>query len=462
MAEAQIARDRFGLGARRGEAPPADPRRWTEAQIARFDPRPPALADAPMLAETAPMFRRYLAARRAMRAPAAEPAPADAAVAVRTDWRDSVRVAYARGVAARFAAAIASETPFVERLVHFWSNHFAVSVDELPVRALAASFEFEAIRPHVTGRFADLLRAAIRHPAMLYYLDQVQSFGPNSPAARQAGKARGLNENLAREILELHTLGVRTGYSQGDVTELARALTGWTVAGLAARPNTPEPEVGRFLFLAVRHEPGSRTVLGKTYPAAGADQGTAILDDLARHPATARHVATKLARHFAGDPVPPALVSRLATVFERSDGDLPAVYRALIASPEPWSPRPIRFRTPWEWAVAVRRALGGPALEPNAAVGLMDQLGQPVWRPGQPAGWDDGDAAWAGADAVMRRVEAAERIAAREAGDLAPRSLAATMLGDAISPATAQVLARAESPQQAIALLLVSPEAMRR
>ena len=169
----------------------------------------------------------------------------------------------------------------------------------------------------VSGGCPDRLGAAIRHRAMLYYLDQVQSFGPNSPAARQAGKARGLNENLAREILELHTLGVRTGYSQGDVTELARALTGWTVAGLAARPDTPGPQVGRFLFLSVRHEPGDRRVLGKTSSAAGADQGAAIRDDLARPPASARPVAKKLARHVAGDPVPPAPVSRRAAEFAR-------------------------------------------------------------------------------------------------------------------------------------------------
>ena len=193
-------------------------------------------------------------------------------------------------------SALTTDSPFVERLVHFWANHFAVSVDKLPVIGLAGLLEFEAIRPHVLGRFSDMLLAVEQHPAMLVYLDQAQSIGPNSRAgelaAMRGGKQRGLNENLAREIMELHTLGVRTGYSQADVTEFARALTGWTVSGLgrgpAARPIGGVP--GQFVFADILHEPGARTIVGKSYDQPGEAQARAVLRDLAASPATARHL----------------------------------------------------------------------------------------------------------------------------------------------------------------------------
>ena len=191
------------------------------------------------------------------------------------------------------------------RLVMFWSNHFCVSANKGPVRGMAGAYEREAIRPHVLGRFVDMLLAVERHPAMLVYLDNHVSIGPNSRAGLNRGL--GLNENLAREILELHTLGVGGGYTQEDVTNLARILTGWTVANLA----NPVGEPGRFFFAPARHEPGAWTVLGKRYGEAGMAAGEAVLRDLARHPATARHIARKLARHFVSAEPPAALVARL-------------------------------------------------------------------------------------------------------------------------------------------------------
>jgi uncharacterized protein (DUF1800 family) len=373
-------------------------------------------------------------------------------------------------VAARTGAALTAPAPFVERLVHFWANHFAVSADKLPVIGIAGLLEFEAVRPHVFGRFRDMLLAVEQHPAMLLYLDQAQSIGPGSMAAnlaeRLGRRRRGLNENLAREILELHTLGVDGGYSQADVTEFARALTGWTVSGLVRGPvrrivgSTGSP--GTFHFAEAIHEPGERRVLSGRYPQAGEAQARAVLEDLAAHPATARHLAVKLARHFAGDEPPTALVERLSSAYLGSGGDLPTVYRALIDSPEAWVPAPVKFRTPWEWSIAALRAIGARELEGRAAGGLLAQLGQPVWRPGSPAGYDDVAASWNGPDALMRRVEAAERIAARTSGLVDARTLAPRLLPGMLTPATGQAIARAESPVQGLALLLVAPEFLRR
>jgi uncharacterized protein (DUF1800 family) len=285
-----------------------------------------------------------------------------------------------------------------------------------------------------------MLLAVEQHPAMLVYLDQAQSIGPNSQAgmfaAMRGGKARGLNENLAREIMELHTLGVRTGYSQADVTEFARALTGWTVGGIGRGPgarmlgNAP---AGEFQFAALLHEPGDRTIMGKRYGQSGEGQARAVLTDLAASPATAKHLATKLARHFAGDEPPPALVERLSKAYLAGNGDLPSVYRALIESPEPWAAQPLKFKSPWEWSVSALRAVGARDLAAQAAAGLLKQLGQPTWQPGSPAGWDDIAASWAAPEALVLRVEGAQRIAERGASTIDARTLAEKLFPDSLS-----------------------------
>jgi uncharacterized protein (DUF1800 family) len=311
---------------------------------------------------------------------------------------------------------------------------------------------------------------------MLVYLDQAQSVGPNSIAAQAAGRRQGaaaqrrlgLNENLAREIMELHTLGVRTGYGQADVTEFARAMTGWTASGLGRGQGArlagagDDGPMGSFMFVERLHEPGARTILGKNWPQPGEQQAAAVLDMLASHPATARHIATKLSRHFAGDEPPAPLVARLEAAFLKSSGDLPTVYRALIDSPECWVAQPVKFKSPWEWTISAMRGLGAQQTAPMAINGLLTQLGQPVWKPGSPAGWDDVAGSWAGPDAVMRRVEAAERMAQRTKDMIDARARAAELFPGALSPMTAQAIARSESPGQGVALMLVSPEFMRR
>ncbi|HZU51026.1 MAG TPA: DUF1800 domain-containing protein [Sphingomicrobium sp.] len=482
MLASTIALNRFGLGRRADEQAPEDAKRWLLQQLDHFDAAPRALAQVPRRTEVIAQLADYLSAQQmagklkrqvqpASLPTAVAPPPAQAdsgAEELKKFLRQSIQQDYLVMNAARVDAALTTASPFVERLVHFWANHFAVSVDKLPVIGLAGLLEFEAIRPHVLGKFSDMLLAVEQHPAMLVYLDQAQSVGPDSLAglrsAMRGGKQRGLNENLAREIMELHTLGVRSGYSQADVTEFARALTGWTVSGLSRGPGarfiggTP----GEFQFAAVLHEPGRRMIMGRTYAQEGEQQARSILLDLATNPATARHIATKLARHFAGDDPPQALVERLTKSYVASGGDLPALYRVLIASPEPWAPRPLKFKNPWEWTLSALRAVDARELEPKQAAGVLRQLGQATWQPGSPAGWDDIAASWAGPDALVRRVEIAQRIAEKAAPNLDARTLAEKLFPDSLSEATRTAVARAESPAEGLALLLVSPEFVRR
>ncbi len=386
--------------------------------------------------------------------------------AVNRDIRKQSVDVYRSAVNARVTSALTTPAPFVERLVHFWSNHFAVSVDKPALAGLAGAFEMEAIRPHVLGRFEDMLVAVERHPAMQIFLDQVRSVGPDSRAALRADQRdpahkRGLNENLAREIMELHTLGVRTGYTQNDVTEFARALTGWSIAGVRGpQPGNAAP--GAFAFRPALHEPGERIVMGQRYDQPGEQQALAILHDLARAPATHRHVAFQLARHFVADNPPPELTERLAAAFAQSGGDLPTVYRALVDAPQAWMPTNAKFKTPWEWTVSSMRGLGWRELGDVNAAPLLTQLGQPVWRPGSPAGYDDIAASWAAPDALVRRVEVAQRFAARVGDRLDPRTLGQTLLAGSLGAPTATAVSHAESAPTAIALLLVSPDFLRR
>lgn len=469
--DSAIAANRFGLGARPREllAIGGDGRDWLRAQLTT----PPLLAAAALrssvdiLAQGLVLQREIQAARRNGTVPttanaAASDAATDAAVQKLPQY---LRPIYRDEVTARFGEAVTTLRPFTERLVQFWANHFAVSVDKQYLAGLARSFEREAIRPHVLGNFNNMLLAVETHPAMLLYLDNQQSVGPHSQVAmrvqrRGAPRRIGINENLAREILELHTLGVGGGYTQGDVTTFAQVITGWSIAGTGGRPAGGDD--GKFLFRAEVHEPGAKLLLGTRYPDAGFEQGVAVLHDLAHHHSTAHFIATKLARHFIADEPPAAAVERLARAFSQTGGDLPSVYRALIDSREAWAQPLAKYKTPVDYIISGYRGLGLPVDAGHAPLAPFELLGQRTWQPGSPAGWPDRSADWDGASALMKRIEWADVVGQRLGNRLDALQLAPQLLGANLADTTKSAIAHAATASQAVTLLLSAPEFMRR
>ena len=469
---AAIATNRFGLGARPGElaACAGDPRGWLEAQLKG---PPPSIAD-PALQSTATLVAtidQVRAQNRLLRAGNPALTTGDATqngkelVAAVMKLGGIYRPAYVGEVTARLRQAATTDRPFLERITQFWSNHFAVSVDKAIILGVAGSYEREAIRPNVLGSFQDLLMAVERHPAMLLYLDNYRSVGPDSMLAeraqQRAGKALGINENLAREIMELHTLGVDGGYTQADVAAFARVITGWSI-GAAGQGIRTGGVPGEFYFRANIHEPGVQTVLGRRYSQDGLGQGQSVLVDLAHSPATARHIATQLARHFIADEPPPAAVDTLAQAFHRSGGDLPALYRALIAEEAAWSQSLTKFKTPNDYVISAWRALDLPIDDARKVPPVFANLGQRVWSPNSPAGWPDRSADWDGAAALMQRLRWADETGQRVGATVNAVQLAPQILGTTLSDNTRIALTRAASAAQAVTLLLAAPEFMRR
>jgi uncharacterized protein (DUF1800 family) len=367
------------------------------------------------------------------------------------------QIIYRNEALARIRKAAEPVIGFSERLVLFWSNHFCVSVAKGQIaRATAGALEREAIRGHVFGKFSDMLLAVEKHPAMLFYLDNRQSVGP----ASRAGKNRkvGLNENLAREILELHTLGVDGGYSQADVTSLAKIITGWTFVGAGERLGP----AGSYVFTANRHEPGDQHLLGKTYPDTGVEQGEKALRDIARHPSTALHLARKLVRHFISDTEPPqALIERLAKVFRDTDGDLAEVSKALVSHDDAWKGELVKVRTPYELLAAVVR-FAEPPKDFGQILGPLNALAHPLWAVPGPNGFPDTAAHWGSPESMRARLDISAVIARRLGDRFNPSELADDLFDAALSAETAQAVRRAESKHQGLAILLMSPEFQRR
>src|SRR5690348_13673500 len=439
--DAVTAATRFGFGARPGDLDTIarDPRGWVLGQLGK--------APAPLpgnLPDSASMVVAELEMRRDKQSGDEE---------AKRAFNERVRAVYLAEIAARLDAAVASETPLVERLTYFWSNHFTVSILRPAIRGFAPAFEREAIRPHVTGRFSDMLLGVARHPAMLIYLDNAISVGPDSPAGQRGGK--GLNENLGRELLELHTLGVDGGYTQADVESLARILTGWSVARLN------EPDSGRFRFRPFVHQPGAKLLLGRAYAEAGEAEGQAALLDLAHHPATARHVALKLARHFIADDPPKDSVARIARVFRDSGGDLRHVTAAVVKEDAAWRNPFAKMRTPYELLIGVCRA-GGFTPPPEMVVNSLRTLDQMPFFAPSPAGWPDTAACWVSPEAVLRRAQWCQAYAERMPDPPDPVVLASAALGDALPEETVQEIRRAPSRRVGLALLFASPEFQRR
>ena len=461
--EAIIAANRFGLGARPGDLQEIDknPTAWLLDQLEGPSRLPSEIRSLPETPEVLVEVQKIRQMRREeKRAADDEPAPD-----IVKKFGSMVRRHYLEQTDARFRIAATTDLPFHERLVHFWTNHFAISADKPPVSALVGLFENEAIRPNVSGNFAELLLAVEKHPAMIVYLDNQRSIGPNSTLGKRAngrrGRNIGLNENLAREILELHTLGVDGGYTQEDVTTFANVITGWSIGG-GDDKRFAEGTPGKFEFRESIHEPGSKTILARTYKQSGIRQGEAVLKDLATHPATANFVATKLVRHFVADDPPADMVARVAKVFLDSGGDLPSVHAALVTDEFAWQKILTKYKSPQDFVISTFRAFNHEPDNGRFVVGALDLMGQTPYRPGSPAGWPDTAGAWGGADALYKRIEWSNTVARYADNRVNPLDLADAVLGPALGDHTRTAISRAESFEQGITLLLVSPEFQRR
>lgn len=419
---------RFGLGRRGAQALPADPQGWLRAQL--FGPDPALRQDVPPSGTVLAALRSDLKLR---------PPPQDRLT--------PPLVKAAVGLA--MDNLVETEVPFRERLVWFWANHFTVSRHAGTVGTIAYSYVCEAIRPHVTGRFVDMLLAVMHHPAMLIYLDNQGSMGPDSRLGRRLG--RGLNENLARECLELHTVTPASGYSQADVTAFSRVLTGWSVNYREAAPG--------FLFRPAAHEPGRQHVMGRDWPA-GYEGGRAMLEWLGQHPATMRSLAEKLVRHFVADHPPEAAVAHVEQALRRTGGDLRAAALAVLECPQAWQPL-TKLRTPFDYSVAVLRALDLPAAQRPKLAGVMALLGQPFMTAPLPNGWPDTAADWAAPAMMMRRIDWAAAVA-RRAGTREPRLLAEDTLGPLLPADSMRLITRAGSRHEALAMLFATPQFQRR
>ncbi|MGI9281796.1 MAG: DUF1800 domain-containing protein [Endozoicomonas sp.] len=435
-----IAAHRFGLGARPGdlERIRQDPEQWLVKQllIPHYRSRPPSSAE--LMRALYDFSKAQKAFKNTMADKPENPA----------------RQLYIEQSAATVMEAVNSQNPLSWRLLDFFSNHFSVSAQGNRMRVLAPSLEREAIVPHQIGHFEDMLLAVSQHPAMLVYLDNERSIGPNSRTGKQ--RKRGLNENLAREILELHTLGVSGGYTLNDIQELAKAITGWSITRAADKRQG-------FKYRANGHEPGARTVLGKSYHQKGVAQGEAILKDLARHPATARHISFKLARHFISDIPPEALVSALSDTWNKTRGNLHAVMTTLIHHPEAWQPEFKKYKTPREFFISSLRVANVKELPAERVMNLLNHLGQKPFAAGSPAGYDDTADAWNGSGALLKRIDWINQMSLRfKSANFSPRELLDHYFGPLTSAKTRRWVMGAESREQSAALFLLSPEFLRR
>jgi uncharacterized protein (DUF1800 family) len=437
---AAIAANRFGFGAKPGEltdiAP--DPRGWLRQQLAGPDPRPNGTPSAAMLAA-------YLQAVREKKA------DVDLAKMFQKNLREDFKAAAIQ----RTMDAAASAVPFHERLVQFWSNHFTVSIQRPIVIPVALGFENEAIRPYVLGKFRDMLSAVAAHPAMLLYLDNAQSVGPNSIGGQLRDK--GLNENLAREALELHTVGVDGGYTQTDVTEFAKILTGWSIN--RDKDNNP----GTFRWRPAIHEPGLKTLLGRTYKENGVEEGLTALNDLAARPETAHHIATKLVRHFVADDPPKDAVDTIAAIFRKTEGDLRAVSLALIELPQIWAEPLTKIKTPNDLITSTYRTFGiADAKFGDGAIAGLRLMGQVPFDAPSPAGWPDTADSWVSPEAMMTRIQWALAAGQKLDGHADPREIAKGSIQPVAADSTMFHINNAPSPAEGLALLIASPEFQRR
>lgn len=351
---------------------------------------------------------------------------------------------------AHIKQAIKTRTPVLENMLQFWTNHLTVSAANNFVRPIVSPYVREAIAPNIKKRFQDLLWATITHPAMILYLDNQRSVGPNSRLGKR--RSRGLNENLAREILELHTLGVKAGYTLSDIQGLAKILSGWTVQ---ANPN--RPHFAQTIFRSAAHEPGTHHVLGKAYSGNGEGQLKSVIKDLARHPKTALHIATKLAQHYISDQPEPAVIKPIRDHYLKTGGDLQSVteftFALALEQAHPFK----KARSHQSYVIALFRALDIPDKFHGQALTILREMGQPMLMPPGPDGWPDTETDWITPQGLNQRIKLAERIS-QDLRSTDARDLVSSLFGPLLSEKTRQHVARAESPMQALTLALASPE----
>jgi uncharacterized protein (DUF1800 family) len=454
---ALLALNRFGMGARPGDADivAADPVAWIlksadgrgVSAITGVPSGTERMAHIEALNKERREIREADALARKSLPPGTDPPPP-----ARPVLRDEGML-MGDDLRAMLVAVCLSNEPVKDRLASFWSNQLTVSSMRGEVAALVVPYENEAVRPMLGGLFSDMLMASFVHPAMMLYLDAAQSFGPDSPAGKRAH--RSYNENYAREVMELHTMGASGGYAQEDIVELALALSGWTL----------ERETGLVVFRADRHEPGERHLLGTAIPDAGSAQAGMALGLISSHPSTSARLCRRLASHFVADVPPQSLVSAMDHAWRASGGNLSVVYRALFSSPLAWNPSPGKFRSPWDFVVASARALGtgGDDAGAQAMLKHVRALGQPPFAAPSPQGYGDLEADWLTPDSIVQRIN----VAAAMASAAAPSGIDALHLSSDIidvSPAshTHDEIAMAPSPIEALALVLASPEFQRR
>jgi uncharacterized protein (DUF1800 family) len=370
---------------------------------------------------------------------------------------------------ARVDKHMSAEIGFVERLVVFWSNHFSMSVNKAAaVRGTIGQWERDVVRRHVLGRFSNMLQDTYTHPAMIAFLDNQHSIGPNTVIGTRAGF--GFNENLAREIMELHTLGSGGGYSEADVTAFAKILTGWSYVrdweADGGFHGANAQNRGRFIYRGDWHEPGPHKLMGKSYPAIGQKQAEHVFEDLAAHPATAEHIAYKLVRHFITDQPTPAMVNPLKQKFLQTDGNLKAVSLALLDLPEAWSTPLVKFRTPYEHIIAQYRALGvrHKSAEPWALANPLTALGQMQWESSSPEGYSDETPTWLNPDSVRVRLDMARFSSMKFAADYQRNvlTLGLSLFDSALSQATRDRIVGIADGNKALTILFASPEFQRR
>ena len=447
---AALAAIRFGYGPGPNDVSSSEPRAALKAQLQGPDPGlASGLFDGlPSGQAAVDMARADAVLRRSL---------LNAPPAQRAAYKSMNTQLYQQDAKAQIAFATTTPASFRERLVGFWAHHFSVSAPQNEAASLIGPMLREAISPNVNGKFADMVLAVARHPAMLRYLNNDTSFGPDSPAGQR--QQRGLNENLGRECMELHTVGLAAGYTQADVTSMAKILTGWGIA-----PSDKGSDSTGFLYRPNAHEPGPQTVMGQSFDG-GEDAGVAALRYLATYRTTYDLLAAKLVRHFVADTPPPQAVAQIASVLHDTQGDLHATSAALVDLPGAWEPGQ-KLKTPFDYVISTLRAAPPPKGQPAPnAFGILFSQGQPAWRAPLPNGWPDQAINWSSPDLMMARIGWAYTYSARfDRGGSGPQpmDIAQAALGPLLRPETSAAMANAGSRREALTLFLTAPEFQRR